>query len=58
MLLVFNMVGKKRKNKRINNIDKIASIIPKINLDTIKIPKVSLNEAKKKLNNIYDDYKK
>ena len=53
------MVKKKTKTKKNINFDKVSKIIPNINLDKFKIPKIiSIEGTKKKIGNFYVNYKK
>ena len=52
------MVKKKVKNKKSFDLKNLSNVIPKIDLDSMKIPTISLEGTKKKINKIYDNYKK
>ena len=48
----------KNKSKKLIKLKNLSNIVPTINIDKIKIPKISLDVTKKKLNNFYENYKK
>ena len=48
----------KNKSKKLVKLKNLSNIVPTINIDKIKIPKISLDKTKKKLNNFYENYKK
>ena len=52
------MVKKKVKNKKFFDLKNLSNVIPKMDLDSIKIPTISLEGTKQKINKIYDNYKK
>ena len=51
------MVKIKFKSKKSFDLKNLSNVVPKLDLDDIKFPTISLVGAKKKINKIFDNYK-